>query len=142
MIPKYSSTDSKRSPNLRDKPVIRIPKFRRARSSHVSVLGISARTYPNRCFLRICPAIAGTIGGRTTRFIIRLLLLLSSLPPRWPSCKMKTHSNYFKFIFNGYSPPLTNLAAQIEFSQPQKDCSGSSKDGHGLKFERWIVELI
>ena len=33
---------------------------------------------------------------------------------------------------NGYSPPLTNLAAQTEFSQPQKDCSGSSKDAHGL----------
>ena len=32
----------------------------------------------------------------------------------------------------GYSPPLTNLAAQTEFSQPQKDCSGSSKDTHGL----------
>ena len=32
----------------------------------------------------------------------------------------------------GYSPPLTNLAAQTEFSQPQKDCSGSSKDAHGL----------
>ena len=31
-----------------------------------------------------------------------------------------------------YSPPLTNLAAQTEFSQPQKDCSGSSKDAHGL----------
>ena len=42
----------------------------------------------------------------------------------------------------GYSPPLTNLATQTEFSQPQKDCSGSSKNGHGLKFERWIVELI
>ena len=33
---------------------------------------------------------------------------------------------------SGYSPPLTNLAAQTEFSQPQKDCSGSSKDAHGL----------
>ena len=31
-----------------------------------------------------------------------------------------------------YSPPLTNLATQTEFSQPQKDCSGSSKDAHGL----------
>ena len=41
-----------------------------------------------------------------------------------------------------YSPPLTNLAAQTEFSQPQKDCSGSSKDGHGLKLEWLIVELI
>ena len=35
-------------------------------------------------------------------------------------------------IHIGYSPPLTNLAAQTEFSQPQKDCSGSSKDAHGL----------
>ena len=35
-------------------------------------------------------------------------------------------------LTNGYSPPLTNLAAQTEFSQPQKDCSGSSKDAHGL----------
>ena len=33
------------------------------------------------------------------------------------------------------------LAAQTEFSQPQKDSSGSSKDGHGLKFEQLIVEL-
>ena len=40
------------------------------------------------------------------------------------------HSPSIKTI--GYSPPLTNLAAQTEFSQPQKDCSGSSKDGHGL----------
>ena len=37
----------------------------------------------------------------------------------------------FVFLF-GYSPPLTNLAAQTEFSQLQKDCSGSSKDAHGL----------
>ena len=37
---------------------------------------------------------------------------------------------------NGYLPPLTKLAAQTEFSQLEKDCSGSSKDGHGLKFER------
>ena len=36
------------------------------------------------------------------------------------------------YIYTGYSPPLTNLAAQTEFSQPQKDCSGSSKDAHGL----------
>ena len=36
----------------------------------------------------------------------------------------------------GYLPPLTKLAAQTEFSQLEKDCSGSSKDGHGLKFER------
>ena len=43
---------------------------------------------------------------------------------------------------SGYSPPLTNLAAQTEFSQLQKDCSSSSKDGHGLKFEQLIVELI
>ena len=35
-------------------------------------------------------------------------------------------------IIYGYSPPLTNLAAQTEFSRPQKDCSGSSKDAHGL----------
>ena len=35
-----------------------------------------------------------------------------------------------------YLPPLTKLAAQTEFSQLEKDCSGSSKDGHGLKFER------
>ena len=38
-----------------------------------------------------------------------------------------THTPHF-----GYSPPLTNLAAQTEFSQPQKDCSGSSKDANGL----------
>ena len=36
----------------------------------------------------------------------------------------------------GYLPPLTKLAAQTEFSQLEKDCSGSSKDAHGLKFER------
>ena len=41
-----------------------------------------------------------------------------------------------------YLPPLTKLAAQTEFSQLEKDCSGSSKDGHGLKFEWWIVGLI
>ena len=35
-----------------------------------------------------------------------------------------------------YLPPLTKLASQTEFSQLEKDCSGSSKDGHGLKFER------
>ena len=38
--------------------------------------------------------------------------------------------------------PWLKLAAQTEFSQPQKDSSGSSKDGHGLKFEQLIVELI
>ena len=48
----------------------------------------------------------------------------------------------FIFFLIRYSPPLTNLATQTEFSQPQKDCSGSSKDGHGLKYEWWIVELI
>ena len=31
-----------------------------------------------------------------------------------------------------YSLPLTNLANQTEFSQLEKDCSSSSKDGHGL----------
>ena len=31
-----------------------------------------------------------------------------------------------------YLPPLTKLATQTEFSQLEKDCSGSSKDGHGL----------
>ena len=31
-----------------------------------------------------------------------------------------------------YSLPLTNLAAQTEFSQLEKYCSSSSKDGHGL----------
>ena len=41
-----------------------------------------------------------------------------------------------------HSPPLTNLAAQTVFSQPQKDCSGSSKDGHDLKLEQLIVEVI
>ena len=39
-------------------------------------------------------------------------------------------------ISSGYLPPLTKLAAQTEFSQLEKDCSGSSKDGHGLKFEQ------
>ena len=42
---------------------------------------------------------------------------------------------YFNSILNysiSYSPSLTNLAAQTEFSQPQKDCSGSAKDSHGL----------
>ena len=37
-----------------------------------------------------------------------------------------------ELFYIGYSPPLTNLAAQTEFSQPQKDCSGLSKDAHGL----------
>ena len=37
---------------------------------------------------------------------------------------------------SGYLPTLTKLAAQTEFSQLENDCSGSSKDGHGLKFER------
>ena len=41
-----------------------------------------------------------------------------------------------RFLHIGYLPPLTKLAAQTEFSQLEKDCSGSSKDGHGLKFER------
>ena len=49
---------------------------------------------------------------------------------------------FLEQIIIGYSPPLTNLAAHTEFSQLQQDCSGSSKDGHGLKFEWWIVELI
>ena len=43
---------------------------------------------------------------------------------------------------NRYSPPLTKLAAQTEFSQRQNDCSGSSKDGHGLKLEQLIVKVI
>ena len=56
--------------------------------------------------------------------------------------KQKIILLFIFFILIRYSPPLTNLATQTEFSQPQKDCSGSSKDGHGLKYEWWIVELI
>ena len=47
------------------------------------------------------------------------------------SNEILTPKTFFANI-HGYSPPLTNLAAQTEFSQPQKDCSGSSKDAHGL----------
>ena len=57
---------------------------------------------------------------------------------KWPVLKYCGHPWYYI----RYSPPLTNLVAQTEFSQPQNDCSGSSKDGHGLKFEWWIVELM
>ena len=35
-----------------------------------------------------------------------------------------------------YSLPLTNLAAQTEFRQPEKDCSGSSKDDALLVYKR------
>ena len=44
-------------------------------------------------------------------------------------------TNYHQIYIYGYLPPLTKLAAQTEFSQIEKDCSGSSKDDHGLKFE-------
>ena len=43
-----------------------------------------------------------------------------------------TSGDQFCSPFNGYLPPLTKLAAQTEFSQLEKDCSSSSKDGHGL----------
>ena len=54
------------------------------------------------------------------------------------SKKVEIDENVKNHIFQafGYLPPLTKLAAQTEFSQLEKDCSGSSKDGHGLKFER------
>ena len=53
-------------------------------------------------------------------FIVRLLLVFQSEPR--PAL----------LLLLGYLPPLTKLATQTEFSQLEKDCSGSSKDRHGL----------
>ena len=39
---------------------------------------------------------------------------------------------FMTFTTSGYSLPLTNFATQTQFSQPEKDCSSSSKDDHGL----------
>ena len=70
--------------------------------------------------------------------LTKLLCWLSHHPvdlaetlPAATANKIRPKYDLYKY-FSGYSPPLTNLAAQTEFSQLQKDCSGSSKDGHGL----------